>query len=96
MNFDLDILTVTLLVTGIVEGAKQLTGLEGKGALSLALGAGFLFGGVSYGIAEGLIPADAIPYIKWFAYSLSVALGSIGAYSFGKRASGLIRETNGG
>lgn len=95
MTFELDILTVTLLVTGIVEGAKKLTGLKDKGALALALGAGFVVGGTAYGIAEGLIPAVAVPYIKWFGFSLSVALASIGVYEFGKRATGLIRETNG-
>lgn len=95
MEFQIDIVVVTLLVNGIVEGAKKLTGIEGKGAVALALAAGFLFGGLSYGIAEGLIPADAIPYIKWGAYSIAVALASIGVYEFGKRGVGVYREANG-
>ena len=94
MDFQIDIVAVTLLVNGIVEGAKKLTGIEGKGALALALGAGFVFGGLSYGIAEGLISPDAIPYIKWVAYSVAVALASIGVYEFGKRGVGLYRAAN--
>ena len=95
MDFQIGPVDVALLVLGITQGLKALTGAEGKTNLIVAFVAGFVLVAVSHGTAEGLIPPGATPYIVWFVTSLAGALSAIGAYEFGKRGVKLYRVTNG-
>ena len=84
MNFNLDIVWVAALIVGIVEAAKEF-GVEGKASRALALGLGFFFVALAYGIDEALIPAVAVPYIVWFVTALAGALAAMGYYDLAKR-----------
>lgn len=95
MDFQIGIVDVALLVLGITQGVKAIFGVEGKTNIIIAFVAGFVLVSVSHGIAEGLIPPEATPYIEWFVTSLAGALAAIGAYEFGKRGARAYREVNG-
>lgn len=84
MDFAIGGIGVAVLIMGIVEAMKQF-GVEGKGSQALALGLGFFFVGLAYGISEALIPELYVPYIVWFVTSLAGALAAMGYYDFAKR-----------
>jgi len=73
-----------MLVLGIVEAAKRL-GVNGNKSFVLAIGLGFFFGALEYGIGHGLIPAVVVPYVEWFVYSVSYALAATGFFDLGKK-----------
>ena len=84
MDFAIGGIAVALLVVGIVEAAKEF-GLGGKGPRWLALGLGFFFTALAYGIDTGLIPAVAQPYIIWAVTAIAGAVAAMGYYDLGKR-----------
>jgi len=89
MDFTIGAIVIPLLIVAVVEAAKEF-GVTGKASRALALGLGFLFGSLVYGIAENLIPAEYVPYIVWVVTSLASGLAAVGYYSFGKRFAGKI------
>lgn len=95
MDFTIGYTDVAVLVLAITQAVKALFNVNGKTNQIIALVVGFLLVGISHGIAEGLIPASAIPYIDWFMTALAGALAAIGAYEFGKRGVRLYKATNG-
>lgn len=84
MDFAIGGIAVAALIVGIVEAAKEF-GVEGKASRALALGLGFIFVGLAYGINEALIPDVAVPFIVWFVTALAGALGAMGYYDLAKR-----------
>ena len=84
MEFAIGSIMVAALIIGIVEAAKEF-GVEGKASRALALGLGFFFVALAYGIDEALIPAVAVPYIVWFVTALAGALAAMGYYDLAKR-----------
>jgi len=86
---------VALLVLAVTQGVKALFGVEGKANMGIAFGVGLVSVAVSHGIGQGLIPAEAVPYIEWGFKSVAGAFSAIGVYDFGKRAAGMYREANG-
>ena len=95
MDFQIGMVEVAALVLGITQGVKALFGVEGRTNQFIAFGAGLVLVALEHGITEGLISPEATVYIEWAVKSLGGALAAIGVYSFGKRATGLIRKTNG-
>ena len=91
MEFAIGGVTVVALVLGIVEGAKRF-GLKGKACEAVALGLGVVFVAVGYGIANGLIPAVATPYITWAVVAifggLTMGFAATGHYDLLKRLLG--------
>ena len=71
------------LILGLVQFAKKF-GLDGIWNIILAVVLGIFFGGVAFGIDEGLIAEGWVPYIQWVVFALSVGLGSSGLYDMGK------------
>jgi len=84
MDFAIGGIMVAALIIGIVEAAKEF-GVEGNASRALALGLGFFFVALAYGIDEALIPAVAVPYIVWFVTALAGALAAMGYYDLAKR-----------
>lgn len=95
MDFQIGPTDVAMLVLGVTQGVKAIFDVEGKTNIVIAFGVGFVLVSVSHGIAEGLIPPGAIPYIEWFVTSLAGALAAIGAYEFGKSGVKLYRKVSG-
>lgn len=91
MEFQIGIVVVPLLVVGITQGVKTLLGVEGKANAAVALGAGFVLTGLSYGITQGLISEQVTVYIEWLITSLAGGLAAIGVYDFGKGAARVAR-----
>ena len=78
-------ISVAILVVLLTEVIKEFFGVQGKAVRAVALGLGFLLTAIAYGIAEGLIPAVAVPYIEWFFAAVAGGLGGIGLWHLGKR-----------
>lgn len=78
-------ISLAVLVVILTEVVKEFTGVSGKGVRAVALGIGFVLAGISYGLAEGLIPAAAEPYVTWFFVALAGGLGGMGLWHLGKR-----------
>jgi len=84
MNLVVGGISVAALIFGIVEAAKQF-GVTGKWSQALAMVLGFLFIGLAQAISQGLIPAEALPWIELVVTALAGALAANGWYDFGKR-----------
>jgi hypothetical protein len=82
-NLAIGSVLVIPLVLGLVQFAKKF-GLDGNGNVVLAIVLGIVFGGISYGIDQSLLPTVWVPYIKWAVFALSVGLGAGGLYDIGK------------
>ena len=78
-------ISLAVLVVILTEVVKEFTGLQGKAVRAVALGLGFALTAVAYGIAEGLIPAAAAPYIEWAFAAVVGGLGGMGLWHLGKR-----------
>jgi hypothetical protein len=78
-------ISLALLVVVLTEVVKEFAGIQGKAVRAVALGLGFVLAGIAYGLAQGLIPESAGPYIQWFFVALVGGLGSIGLWHLGVR-----------
>jgi len=78
-------ISLAVLVVILTEVIKEFAGLEGKAVRAVALGLGFVLSAIAYGMAEGLIPASAAPYIEWLFVAVAGGLGGIGLWHLGKR-----------
>ena len=78
-------ISLAVLVVILTEVIKEFTGIAGKAVRAVALGLGFLLAAVAYGLAEGLIPAAAEPYVTWFFVALAGGLGGMGLWHLGQR-----------
>ena len=78
-------ISLAVLVVILTEVIKEFAGLEGKAVRAVALGLGFALTAVAYGLAEGLIPASAGPYIEWLFVAVAGGLGGMGLWHLGKR-----------
>ena len=78
-------ISLAVLVVILTEVVKEFTGLQGKSVRAVALGLGFALTAVAYGMAEGLIPAAAAPYIEWVFVAVVGGLGGMGLWHLGKR-----------
>jgi len=78
-------ISLAVLVVILTEVVKEFAGLQGKAVRAVALGIGFALTAVAYGIAEGLIPAAAGPYIEWVFVAVVGGLGGMGLWHLGKR-----------
>jgi len=91
MDFAIGGVAVVALVVGIVEAAKRF-GLKGKACEAVALALGMVFVALAYGMAEGLIPAVATPYITWAVVAifggLAIGFAATGHYDLLKRLLG--------
>ena len=76
---------LAVLVVLLTEVIKEFSGLAGKAVRAVALGVGFGLTAVAYGLAEGLIPPAAEPYIEWAFASVVGGLGGMGLWHLGKR-----------
>ena len=72
------------MVLGIVEAAKKL-GIEGKGSFGLAIGLGGAFAALGESMAQGLIPAVALPWIAVGVAGIGGGLAATGLYDFATR-----------
>jgi len=78
-------ISLAILVVILTEVIKEFAGLEGKAVRAVALGLGFALTAIAYGMAEGLIPASAAPYIEWVFAAVAGGLGGMGLWHLGKR-----------
>ena len=78
-------ISLAVLVVILTEVIKEFTGITGKAVRAVALGLGFALTAIAYGLAEGLIPASAAPYIEWVFVSVAGGLGGMGLWHLGKR-----------
>ena len=78
-------ISLAVLVVILTEVIKEFAKLEGMAVRAVALGLGFALTAVAYGMAEGLIPPDAAPYIEWVFVSVVGGLGGMGLWHLGKR-----------
>ena len=78
-------ISLAVLVVILTEVIKEFAGLEGKTVRAVALGLGFALTAVAYGMAEGLIPPAAAPYIEWVFVAVVGGLGGMGLWHLGKR-----------
>ena len=78
-------ISLAVLVVILTEVVKEFTGITGKAVRAVALGLGFVLTAIAYGIAEGLIPASATPYIEWAFAAVAGGLGGMGLWHLGKR-----------
>ena len=69
----------------ILRTSLTLACITGKAVRAVALGIGFVLSAVAYGLAEGLIPPAAEPYIEWAFASVVGGLGGMGLWHLGKR-----------
>ena len=86
-NFAIGTVSVAVMVLGLVQFCKKLMeplGLEGNWYVVLALLFGVVFGGLSHGIENALIPAEWVPYIEWAVTALAIGLSAAGFYDLGK------------
>jgi|GEM_PF-1302808 len=86
MEYSIAGILIIPMVLGLVEMAKRL-GVRGEWSTLLAVLLGTVFGSLVYGINEGLIPEQYVPYIKWAVFSLGFGLSIPGLYKIGKRFS---------
>ena len=77
--------SLAVLVVILTEVVKEFAGLQGKAVRAVALSIGFVLTAVAYGVAEGLIPAAAGPYIEWVFVAVVGGLGGMGLWHLGKR-----------
>jgi len=77
--------SLAVLVLILTEAIKEFAGLQGKAVRAVALGLGFALTAIAYGMAEGLIPASAAPYIEWVFVAVVGGLGGMGLWHLGKR-----------
>ena len=73
---------VLVMVFGVTEVVKRLFKLSGRAVEFLAVGLGFLFTFVAYGISSGLIPAEYVPYITWLFAAVVGGVGASGYYKY--------------
>ena len=78
-------ISLAILVVILTEVIKEFTGLQGKAVRAVALGLGFVLTAIAYGLAEGLIPASAAPYIEWVFAAVAGGLGGMGLWHLGER-----------
>ena len=78
-------ISLAVLVVILTEVIKEFAGLEGKAVRAVALGLGFALTAVAYGMADGLIPPSAAPYIEWVFVAVVGGLGGMGLWHLGKR-----------
>jgi hypothetical protein len=83
MEFSIAGILVIPLVLGLVEFAKKL-GVRDQWSTVLAVVLGIFFGSVWYGIDQGLLPAQWVPYIQWAVFSIGFGLAIPGLYDLGK------------
>lgn len=83
-NFTLAGLGVAALTLGVTNGVKSLFNLSGKTNQSVAIITGIIFTSLSYGISNGLIAQDFIPYVEWVVISIAGGLSAIGVFDFVK------------
>lgn len=69
---------VVLLVVGLVELIKTL-GMQGRAVVATAFVVGTLLGGVSYALAEGLIPEAIVPWTHVIAGALWLGVQGLAA-----------------
>ena len=81
MDFAIGGVVVLSLIFGIVEAAKGF-GVQGRGSQVLAVVVGFVLVGTSQAIANGLIPANVVPYVELVVTSLAGSLAAMGYYDF--------------
>jgi len=77
--------SLAILVVILTEVIKEFAGITGKAVRAVALGIGFALTAIAYGLAEGLIPPTAEPYIEWAFTALVGGLGGMGLWHLGKR-----------
>jgi len=88
--FDLSILgeyALLVLIPGIVETAKKF-GLQGNWCLGLSLVLGAVFLSLSQGLAQGLVPEAALPWINVVVVGIGGALAASGYYDIFKKFTG--------
>jgi hypothetical protein len=88
--FDLSLLgeyALLLLIPGIVETAKKF-GLAGNASLGLSLVLGAFFVGLAQAIAQGLVPAAALPWLNVVLVGVGGALAASGYYDLFKKFTG--------
>ena len=84
MDFAIAGISVAALILGIVEAAKEF-GVQGNASRALALGLGVFFVGLAQAISEGLIPAEALPYVELVVTAVAGGLAAMGYYDFLKK-----------
>ena len=72
---------VTSLVTLIVQGVKELFGVEGQTVRFLAVALGILLSGLALAIDQGLLPDDIVKAVNLVVWSVCGGLGGPGLYS---------------
>lgn len=82
--FELGGISVIVLVFGIVETAKKF-GLSGTWCQILAIVLGALLVGASQAITQGLIPANAIPWINIVVIGAGGGLAAGGVFDVIKK-----------
>ena len=69
-----------VLIGGITQFVKAVFTLGGKEAQVLTFVVGFIVTAVAYAFSEGMIPAEAEPYVALAAVALGGAIAAMGYY----------------
>ena len=72
---------VPMLIMAIVQAAKSIFSLKDQGAQIMAYCVGFVLYGVAYAMAQGMIPAAALPYVQLAMVCIAGPLIPMGFYS---------------
>ena len=78
----IEIVALTLALT---EALKSIFNVQGKWNRVVSLVIGIVLTSISYGISNGLVQPEYIPYIEWFVISIAGGLGAIGLFDFASK-----------
>ena len=86
--FDVELngISIIALIIGVVEGLKELFGLQGKAVTVATLAVAFLLFGLAGANAQELIPEATMVWVNLTIYALGAALASGGFYHIVKAA----------
>jgi hypothetical protein len=80
MDFNIGPISIAALTIAITQGIKNVFGVDGKANQIVAIITGIVLTSLYYGIANGLIPVEAVPYIEWAVVSIAGGLSAIGLF----------------
>jgi len=84
-DLQIGLVAVPLLITGIVQAVKNLTGMSGRPVRALALALGVFFVGLDACLDQGFFTSQAALIIETGVYSLAGGLAAMGYYDLGKQ-----------
>lgn len=80
-EFSLSLVALAALIPGIVQSVKELLGWDGVKVRALTMFVGMFFGGLFYGVDQGLVPGEYHQWIKLGVFTLMSGPAAMGYYS---------------